>query len=90
MDYVLSLIGPMRIIAEYNVSAFISGQVAQFDLQYFEAAIGWNGKILPALRRLQESGMYSNANELKWAISRVQNNSDVIWTHLHLHDLLPR
>lgn len=86
----LSLIGPMRIIAEYNVSAFISGQVAQFDLQYFEAAIGWNGEILPALRRLQESGMYSNANELKWAISRVQNNSDVIWTHLHLHDLLPR
>lgn len=85
----LALLNPHRIIAEYNVSAFLRGQVWQIDIHYLVDGFSEGPDILPALYRLRDSGLYPNANELSGIIGELEAWDVGPWEYVHLYNLLP-
>ena len=82
----LSLAAPRRVIAEYNVSAYISGSVAQVDLDYLTDGIS-RKEVLHAFYRLRESGKYPDAEVLDTRIRHAERDRAAHWTALHAYDL---
>ena len=87
----LNLACPSRLIAEYNVSAYLSGAVDSFDLQYVtgELVNYHNADVLHALRRLADAGTYPEREMLADAIHAIERHrgADPL-AFLHLWDLI--
>ena len=86
----LNLACPARLIAEYNVSAYLSGAVEQFDLQYVtrELVNFHDADVLHALRRLAAAGAYPHPARLAEAIKEIEaQRGTAPLAFLHLWDL---
>ena len=88
----LNLACPARLIAEYNVSAYLSGAVETFDLDYLISDLLPNdgADALHALRKLEVAGVYPQQARLTNVILELQRHQmstpPAFW---HLWDLLP-
>ncbi len=88
---VLNLLSPARLIAEYNVSAYLSGAVEQFDLQYVtrELVNNRNADVLHALQRLAAAGAYPHPAKLAEAIREIEaQRGSAPLAFLHIWDLV--
>ena len=87
----LNLACPSRLIAEYNVSAYLSGAVETFDLSYVaeDLVIYQNADVLHALRRLADAGVYPQRAALAETIQAIEaQRGTAPWAYLHVWDLI--
>lgn len=87
----LSLACPSRLIAEYNVSAYLSGAVENFDLDYVakELVIYHKADVLHALRRLTDAGVYPERAKLADAIRTIEaQRGTAPWAFWFVWDLV--
>ncbi len=87
----LNLACPARLIAEYNVSAYLSGSVDSFDLQYVTGELVNYRKadVLHALRRLAAAGAYPEREMLSDAIRAIESRLGAApWQFRNLWDLV--
>ena len=87
----LNLACPARLIAEYNVSAYLSGAVETFDLSYVtdDLVFFHEADVLHALRRLSGTGVYPDQTKLVEAIREIESHQGASpWAFLHIWDLV--
>ncbi len=76
----LCLAGPGRVITNYNVDHYLSGQLEEVDITYLSSL---SADALPALRDLAAAGCADS--DLDDAITRLEaTHRDISWTHRSL------